>query len=304
MDNSILPVEAIRERDVDLILLEELCSDILFCEWFVKELNLPILTSVNGAWRSISDFGLGETDILFSYNSNNSKIYVLIENKLDTSFQNEQFNRYLSRAEAYLANEKCDEAFTILVAPQLYCENQIDFDVFITYESISEKFESLGTPRNLFKSKLLQIAIEKLRRGYQPVNSIPVQSFWHSYWKYKHENYPKLRMKKPDIVPHNSDWPMLFDDRFKDVIFYHKLAHGNTDLTFKGFSLESELKIKENTPDFAMFIKHGKSFSIRIFSGKIDRTKDFKEQVNLVEIGLQNLEKLRFWWSDNQKMIK
>lgn len=52
-----------------------------------------------------------------------------------------------------------------------------------------------------------------------------------------------------------------------------------------------------------MFIKHGKSFSIRIFSGKIDRTKDFKEQVNLVEIGLQNLEKLRFWWSDNQNLI-
>ena len=69
MDSNILPIESIQERDVDLILLEELSTDNGFCEWLVIELNLPKLTSVNGAWRSISDFGLGETDILLTYNS-------------------------------------------------------------------------------------------------------------------------------------------------------------------------------------------------------------------------------------------
>lgn len=83
MEHSILPVESIQEKDVDLILLEELSTDNSFCDWFVRELNLPNLTSVNGAWISISAFGLGETDILFSYNSNDKKTFVLIENKLD-----------------------------------------------------------------------------------------------------------------------------------------------------------------------------------------------------------------------------
>lgn len=303
MEQTILPVEAIQERDIDLLLLEELSTDNSFCEWFIKELNLPKLTSVNGAWRSISVFGLGETDILFSYNSNDKKIFVLIENKLDTSFQNEQYNRYLKRADEYLSKKECDNAFAILLAPKLYCENQSDFENYLTYESIAKRLEFIGSKRNLFKSNLLQIATEKLRRGYQPVNSIPVQSFWYSYWQYKEEKHPSLIMKKPDIVPHNSDWPMLYDDRLKNIIFYHKLGQGNVDATFKDFSEEGEFKIKEILPDWALFKRHSKSFSIRVFSGKIDRTKDFNKQVDKVENGLQNIEKLRNWIIENKNLL-
>ncbi len=196
MDQTIIPVEAIQERDVDLILLEELTTDNAFCEWFIKELGLPNLTLSNGSWRSISDFGLGETDILYSYNSDTKKIFVLIENKLDASFQNEQYDRYFKRAKEYETKKECDIAYVVLVAPELYCENQSEFENYVTYEAIAKRLEFTGTKRNLFKSKLLQIATEKLRRGYQPVNSVPVQNFWHSYWEYKEKNYPSLIMKK------------------------------------------------------------------------------------------------------------
>ena len=304
MEQTIIPVESIRERDVDLIILEELSTDNSFCEWFIRELDLPDLTSVNGAWRSISAFGHGETDILFSYYSNDIKIFVLIENKLDTSFQNEQFNRYIKRAEEYLIKKECDNAFAILIAPKLYCENQSDFENYLTYETIAERLEFVGTKRNLFKSNLLQIATEKLRRGYQPVNSIPVQNFWHSYWQYKEEKYPSLVMKKPDIVPHNSDWPMLFDDNLKNIVFYHKLGQGNSDATFKGFSDEVEFKIKEHIPEWAKFEKHSKSFSIRVYSGKIDRTKDFNKQIDNVENGLKNLQRIRNWIIENKNLLQ
>jgi hypothetical protein len=303
MEQTILPVEAIQERDVDLILLEELSTDNTFCDWFIRELDLPKLTSVNGAWRSLSAFGLGETDILFSYNSNEKKIFVLIENKLDASFQNEQFNRYVKRAEEYVTTKECDLAFAILIAPTLYCENQSDFENYLTYETISERLEFVGSKRNLFKSELLKIASEKLRRGYQPINSLPVQNFWHSYWKFKVDKFPSLIMKKPDIVPHNSDWPMLFDDRLKDIVFYHKLGQGNTDATFKGFPEEVEFKIKEQLPGWAKFEKHNKSFSIRIFSGEIDRTKDFQEQIHTIENGLKNIERIRDWILENKNWL-
>lgn len=74
MGEFILPIESIDERDVDLILLEELCTDNVLCEWFIRQINLPNLTSSNGARRSISYFSLGETDILFSYNSYNENL--------------------------------------------------------------------------------------------------------------------------------------------------------------------------------------------------------------------------------------
>lgn len=300
MENTILPIESINERDVDLILLEELVTDNSFCYWFTNELNLPEFVSSNGAWRSISDFGLGETDILFSYNSRDAKIFVLIENKLDSSFQDTQFERYLKRAEEYISKNECDKSFAILVAPKLYCENQNDFEDFITYETIASRLEFTGSKRNLFKSELLKIASEKLRRGYQPVNSEPVQQFWLSYWNYKEKNHPMLTMKKPGVVPHNSDWPMLYDDKLKGITFYHKLGHGNTDASFSGFDDELYFKIKEILPKEMTLEKHTKSFSIRMNSGKIDRTKDFYAQIKAVEKGLTNLEKIRDWILENE----
>ncbi|HQM85052.1 MAG TPA: PD-(D/E)XK nuclease family protein, partial [bacterium] len=299
-----LPVESIQERDVDLILLEELATDNAFCEWFVAELGLPRFFSVNGVWKSISAFGLGETDILFSYNSDKRKIFVLIENKLDASFQNEQLNRYLMRAEEYLKTKECDEAFTVLIAPVLYCENQSFFEDYLTYESIAKRFEIVGSKRSMFKSDLLHIATEKLRRGYHPVNSIPVQSFWHSYWRYKEEKHPSLKMKKPDIVPHYSDWPMLHDGRLKNILFLHKLRQGNVDATFRGFPEEVEFRIREILPAWASFKRHSKSFSIRVFSGKIDRTKNFSDQIVNVENGLQNIEKIRDWIIENMEQLQ
>lgn len=295
MERTILPVEAIQERDVDIILLEELSTDISFCQWLVRELRLPELTKLNGAWRSITDFGLGETDILFSYNSNERRIFVLIENKLDTYFQDNQFGRYQKRAAEYLRKSECEEAYSVLVAPNLYVENQNDFENYISYEAIAKRLEFTGSKRNIFKSELLKIAIEKLRRGYQPVNSEPVQKFWQLYWKYKEANHQSLKMKKPGIIPHFSDWPKLYDDRLKGIIFYHKLGQGNVDATFTGLNEEIEFKLKENLLSGAELVNHNKSFSARIFSGKIDRTKEFESQIELVQNGLNNIERIRNW---------
>lgn len=292
---DVLPIESIQERDVDLLLLEELYCNESFCEWFVQELGLPLLKEKIGIWRSISDFGLGETDLLFSYKSDKYKIFVLIENKLNSPFQEEQYNRYLKRAENYINSKACDIAYSILVAPDFYCENQHFFEHYISYESIAMQFEITGTNRSLFKKELLRIGSEKLRRGYQAINSESVQGFWLSYFEYKEKYHPSLKMKKPGIVPHESDWPMLFDERMKGIIFYHKLAQGNVDATFRENSKEKELYLKNQLfPDWKI-VKHNKSFSVRIFTGTIDRTKDFDKQIDLVENGLTNLEKLRDW---------
>ncbi len=301
MEKNILPVEAIQERDVDLILLEELATDNAFCEWFINELGLPKISENAGVWRSITGYGLGETDILFSYNSESKRIYILIENKLDASFQDKQFERYIQRAENYVNDNSCDTAFAILVAPKQYCDNQSQFENFVSYEQISKRLEFTGTKRNIFKSNLLKIASEKLRRGYQPVNSKSVQKFWYSYWKLKEDKYPNLRMKKPDIVPQNSDWPMLYDDDLKGIVFYHKLGQGNTDVTFKKYPTETEYKIRDLLPDKYELVKHSKSFSIRIFSGKIDRTKDFDIQNSVINKGLENLEEIRLWLNKNKE---
>jgi hypothetical protein len=295
INKPILPVEAIQERDIDLLLLEEFYTDDDFCNWFINELKLPSFSGKIGVWRSITDFGLGETDLLFSYNSENIKISVLIENKLDASFQDEQFNRYIKRAEEYIEKGIYDKTFVVLIAPQLYCLNQNYFENYISYESISDRLIFTGSKRNLFKSQLLKIASEKLRRGYQPINSEIVQKFWMDYWHYKEQNFPSLEMKKPSIIPFNSDWPMLLDKRIKNIQFFHKLSQGNIDATFKGLTEELANEIKTKLPKNATLVKHSKSFSIRIYIGKIDRTKDFSSQVSIIDESIKNIELLRNW---------
>jgi len=305
MNNNIIPIEAIRERDIDLLLVEELTVNDEFSKWFVKENNFPKLAQNNGAWRSISDYGLGETDILFSYYSeSDKKIFILIENKLDAEFQNQQYERYIKRAQKYVADKKCDESYVILVAPNQYCINQSDFEIYTDYETISDYFYQSASKRAKFKSDLLKIASEKLRRGYQAVNSVPVQRFWLKYWQYKNEHFPQLIMKKPGIVPFNSDWPMLFDNVLKGIVLYHKLSSGHIDATFKGFNNEVKAKLMQKLPENAKFIEHNIDFSIRLITDKCDRTNDFDSQREKINKGLTKMEFLRQWLIANRKIFK
>ena len=303
MKHSILPVEGIQERDIDLILLEEFLTDNSFCEWFVRETGLPEFTECLGARKVIKDFGLGQTDILFSYKSLSKVIFVLLENSLDDSVQNEKYDNYLNKTLKYVTKKQCDEAFCVLTAPKLYCEHQNYFEHFISYESIADRFEFIDTRRSLFKSELLKIASKKQKKMYKPVNSLPVQKFWNSYWEFKKEHSPGIKMKKPGIVPHNSDWPMLYDERLTGINFFHKLRKGNVDATFKNFPEEQEYKIKENLPDWAEFIKHNKTFSIRISTHKIDRLKDFEDQKLKVKKSLRKIEQLRNWIIENKMKL-
>ena len=62
------------------------------CQFIIDLVKLPNLTSNNMAWKSVMGFGIGETDLLFSYKSKNETIFILIENKLNADFQYNQHN--------------------------------------------------------------------------------------------------------------------------------------------------------------------------------------------------------------------
>ncbi len=303
MNQSLLPVESIQERDLDLLLLEELSSDRSFREWFVNALNLPPVDSFLGAWKSISAFGLGETDLLFSYKSEQSTLFLLLENKLDTHFQEEQYSRYILRARNYEAKKECDSAFVVLVAPLNYCIQQNEFEKYITYESIAQRLEMEGTPRSLFKVQLIQIAIRKQRRGYRPTNSLPVQTFWKSYWTYLQNNSPSIPMKMPQEIPHKSDWPILKDKKLHNITFYHKLSQGIIDATLNKCTEEQATKIREYLPEWASLKKNKKSYSIQVATDSLDRTKAFFNQIDSVDKSIRTFLRLQKWIHENIHLL-
>lgn len=293
MYNNYLPIESIQERDIDLLLLEEFNCNKDFIQWFILINNLPLLKELDGAWRSISLNDMGETDILLTYITNDDKkVFVLIENKLDASFQYNQGKRYLIREKKYINDGECDVAFSLLIAPLSYCNNQNEFNQYLTYESILAWFNSIRDVRSKFKAQLFEIAITKARRGYTPINSSVVQSFWFNYWIFINNNFQELNMDEPKVVPYNSDWISIRTNKLKKIVFYHKLSNGCIDAHITRFDSGEVQPLMDKLPNWIDFKEHKKSFSLSIKVPVISRLKPFESQETLIEKSLINLIEL------------
>src|SRR6266446_6305035 len=95
-------IEAVAERDIDLLLLEEFHVSDEFRSWFVNQVLPDSLTntSFEGAWHSVTQPRLGESDLLVIVaGSTGGRMALLIENKIDAPPQPEQGARYRERGQ-------------------------------------------------------------------------------------------------------------------------------------------------------------------------------------------------------------
>src|SRR5208337_5665747 len=82
--NELKFVASVAERDLDFVLVEELSVNDEFCDWFTSRLyRKPVFVASIGAWHSVTDANLGETDVLYMFKSDeDGRIALLIENKM------------------------------------------------------------------------------------------------------------------------------------------------------------------------------------------------------------------------------
>ena len=133
-------LQAVSERDIDMVLVEELQSSKAFREWVAtKVYGLDCYKEKIGAWHSVSDPSLGESDVIFLFaNTTDGTTAVLIENKISASAQPDQGNRYQKRGIAGQKNGWWDEFKTCLIAPEKYLQSVTQtqtYDVEISYEA-------------------------------------------------------------------------------------------------------------------------------------------------------------------------
>ncbi|MPW28420.1 hypothetical protein F9L16_05315 [Agarivorans sp. B2Z047] len=91
--------DSIKERDIDLLLIEELHIEPSF-QQFIFESLIPQQKSVSfiGAWHPVSTHN-GESDVIVIFSDENGKIVaLLIENKINASAQYRQGERYIERS--------------------------------------------------------------------------------------------------------------------------------------------------------------------------------------------------------------
>ena len=117
----------VSERDIDLLLLEEIHVSERFRNWFIAQVCGPDVecNKFRGAWHSMSHGQFGESDLVVRFvDASGGIVAILIENKIDAPPQPDQALRYWLRVDAGIEKAFWQTFRTCIIAPELYLAGQ------------------------------------------------------------------------------------------------------------------------------------------------------------------------------------
>lgn len=262
----------VAERDVDLMLVEELSSNPAFFAWFLTSLGISEVATPFSVAHSVTTQN-GESDIEISASSHSGELRVLVEDKIDAAFQPGQASRYSKRAEGYRLAKPGLVATTVLVSPEEYFARKtksIGFEHYISYERILAWYRQsgLGDRRVFFKTRLLQLAIDRFGTGWISQPCLQTTKFWRDYWTLASRLAPELKMPRPSNKPAISSFVLFRPSGLgRGVELIHKATYGHVDLQFAGYASrldELEGTYGKNLGKNAYIDKANKSGVLRI----------------------------------------
>ena len=291
----------VSEHDMDLLFLEEFVCSKTFTRIFTDIVGVedPAIVSIHS---SKTDVALGESDMTVVVESNNEKIGLLIEDKIDAIAMPEQAARYTLRGQKGIERGEYSRFFVFIIAPKKYLSQNAEAQKYpnkIEYESILSYFEALDEPRAAFKIQQIRQAIEKQKKGYQIEMDPAVTEFWCKYSEYQQVNYPDvLFLYNGEIKGANATWPR-FRTNIEGLYMYHKTEFGFVDLTFESCAekiVEIEQLLTDTVGDYLKsgFSVHrtGKSAAVRIMVPVLDLHKPFESQLDSIKTGFDAIQKM------------
>jgi hypothetical protein len=292
------------ERDLDLLLTEELSSSEPFLSWFLNRLGLPSGAVALQVGHSVSGSN-GESDLELTVQVNGALHKVLIEDKVDALFQPRQPERYRERAEGYVRSGTFASAVTVLVAPQVYIDGSADallFDHRLSLEDLRTWFADspdVGLRRE-YKCTLLTQTIERGASGWALVPDEACTSFWREYWRLASELAPELEMREPKLKPAGSTFVGFRPTRMtKHHEIVHKLPFGNVDLQFAGMGGELaafRVRYRDALEPGMVIDKAAKSAVVRLKVPTIDTARPFSDAAAAAEQGVLAAAHLLQWF--------
>ena len=282
-------LEAVTERDIDILLMEEFESGSGFFEWFVSATAQWPLDGLDllGAWHSVSNEH-GESDLLvLAHLPSRERLALLIENKVDAPPQPDQALRYQRRGEAGVSDGRWQRYATCLIAPARYLgagANAAGYQSRVSYEDIAEWMRANLPPgrRAEFKRNLVLAAIEQQRRGYAPLADAVVTRFFTEYWELAESLFPELHFSHRDARGSDSTWAQFRPanlDKGRRIL--HKMPEGCVDLEFARFGEKVDELIRLNPAlngDGLKFVRTGQSASLSAQVPPLNVREDFTAQ--------------------------
>lgn len=292
-------VDQVYERDIDLLILEELHCDGEFQRLIASRLFGACDASFESAWNSVSDVSYGESDLIATFAIEDETTAVLLENKIKAPFQQDQALRYYKRGELGLSAGLWNRFITCLLAPSRYIEatDQSQFDHCITYESLTPHFRrNADDAHGQWRAALLEQAAAGGASGsYVMKPDANTSGLFLAVWKLANDEFPQLRMRRQEKRPRKSVWTQFPDaDLPKPVYLVHKASDGaSCDLTFPQTTPEELDRRYGSILESDMFVcKAGKSAAIRILTPQLDQDIPFEQQVDAARAGLSAAARL------------
>lgn len=331
------------ERDIDLLLVEELYASPSFTSWMASRAGLSCAiagsTVLHSKRRTRSR---REIDIFVDLrHPDGTRSALLIENKLDASEQPDQAESY--REEMDRIADDYAAARMAIVCPSDY-DRQCriftgKFDAVITYESLAGYFAQVShtlsgeaAARLRFRHDILQQAIHKHRRGYTAIPNEIIGDFNAQYVALLAEVMPAIVPGKSMLKPANPDesTSMIFDaaaslaalpDDLRPTRFAHELGRGKAHranyvaVTFGGWGAALQM-IKSHLEEDAAAI--GATFSAKPPTKTrpnpglvmacptlaVDNMGDFTAQTDLIVAGIERAGELRSWLLTNTATLR
>ena len=291
-------IAGLAERDVDLLLLEELVVSPAFLRHFLTLGGIQNVDQlvVLSAERAATD-SIGESDILLRLLGPSGQHVVLVENKISAAFQPRQAERYRLRGTLAVQGGAV-ACHSILVAPSTYAGGEPrDFDGRVHYEDLVDWLRRQGDFRSRYRADVLAMALQKGALGYHPILDEPASQFWNCYWLFTTRHAPELGLSKPGSKPAGSTFVYFNGAGLRPGIFLvHKMTHGHVDLEFSGWGSrlgELQVRIGPLLGDDLVIVKAAKSAAIRHAVPRVTLADRFEDQEEAVLQAIQAARRLQ-----------
>jgi hypothetical protein len=235
-----MAVERKYERDIDLLLAEELSVNRTFADWVKSKTKFAATAAeVIDVFVSKAD-NLGESDLIAIYADELGRRFALmIEDKIDAPLQPQQAERYRLRAAREIQLEAYTECAIILCAPQYYISNSIrsqEFDCTLSFEDIGAFLRGgEAARRDLYRAAFLESAATRRVNNWMRAVDASTEAFWEAAYIMATRDFPVLEMKRLKVTK-DSTWinfrPADMPTMPKRIYVSVKGDRGQMDLTF------------------------------------------------------------------------
>ncbi|MBV1934154.1 MAG: hypothetical protein KUG59_05665, partial [Parvibaculaceae bacterium] len=304
-------IHSFQERDIDLLIAEELRVNTAFAEWFVHQ-AAPYLSLKGTAVRtrvSVVEDG-SESDVIACFRDGNGRIHrIFIEDKITAPMMPKQLERYLRRAEAELLRSEVTGFSVVLFAPAAYSATLPDGVTSISFEDAADALRKFSNdPRSAYRAAFLDDAVPTTSVGERDIRIVETDPYIADWWD---KVYLMLDREFPGFfLPPQIQYPrsVYFSPRTSAMPNYLRVdlkGHlGEVDLAFKNLPVKSLTTGLAGLEAPGQLIENSKSSALRITDlAPFQITDGYKIIETHVRTAYAAAATLLTYWSKHQEVF-